>query len=160
MEVVRLPAAIPMEFSSKHLTKSEKENKQYAKASVTPRVRLKVPAAIRDNVNYYAIWKKVLKLYDGTELLNALDTDMLARYCIETDALNWMYNLRGEMNFCNSDPGNVELIAKIETRIEAKTKMLNQMALALYMTPRARAGAVPQKPDKDAGDDPNADMFD
>jgi len=57
------------------------------------------------------------------------------------------------------DKFGVDTMLKVETRIEAKTKMLNQMALALYMTPRARAGAVPNQPDKEPEDE-NRDMFD
>ena len=182
-----------------HWTKDQIEEKQKSKASVTPRIKLKVPRRIRDSVNLYTIWKRTLKLYDGTELLNALDTDLLARYCEETYALEEMIKLRGnrrnvsalldqsvdklqeiisdgsvkdeigEENFGEilkiveegMTSWGLETTLKLETRIEAKTKMLNQMALALYMTPRARAGAVPNQPDKEAKeDDPNAEMFD
>lgn len=193
-----MPAAIEADFSKKHLTKAEKEEKEKAKASVTPSVKLKVPDKIKNNVRFYNEWKNVLKFYKGTQLLNALDADMLARYCIEKCSMESMYELRdkkrnmtalldksidklreivedgsikdeiGEENFAKilniitigMDRFGVDTMLKIETRIEAKTKMLNQMALALYMTPRARAGAVPNQPDKEAKDDPNADMFD
>lgn len=155
MEVVKMPAAKDIKLLKGHWTNSEMEAKEKAKASVTPSVRLKVPALIKGDVNYYAEWKSILKLYKGTQLLNALDTDLLARYCIEKCSLENMYELRNRYGEIG-----IEDILKIETRIEAKTKMLNQMALALYMTPRARAGAIPQQPDKEAKDDPNADMFD
>jgi phage terminase small subunit len=151
-----MPAAIAVDFSKKHLTKEEKEKKKQDKASVTPSVKLKPPPIIQGNIAYLSRWKDVLKLYKGTDLLNALDTDLLARYCIEKYNLEDLYLERGN----DEVRGNIELRLKIETRIEAKTKMLNQMALALYMTPRARAGAVPNQPDKEAKDDPNADMFD
>ncbi|WP_407310951.1 hypothetical protein [Desulfosporosinus sp. SB140] len=193
-----MPAAIEADFSKKHLTKAEKEKKEKEKASVTPSVKLKVPDKIKNNVQFYNEWKNVLKFYKGTQLLNALDADMLARYCIEKCSMEGMYELRdrqrnvtalldesidklseivkdrsikdeiGQANFSRildiiaigMDRFGVDTMLKIETRIEAKTKMLNQMALALYMTPRARAGAVPNQPDKEAKDDPNADMFD
>lgn len=149
-----MPAAIEIDFSKKHLTKAEKDVKQKAKASVTPSVKLKVPEIIKNNIEFYAEWKRVLKLYKGTELLNALDTGMLERYCIEKCSLENMYRLRDRY-----DKTGIDDVLKIETRIEAKTKMLNQMALALYMTPRARAGAVPNQPDKEPEDE-NRDMFD
>lgn len=193
-----MPAPIEADFSKKHLTKAEKEEKEKAKASVTPSVKLKVPDEIKNNVQFYSEWKNVLKFYKGTQLLNALDTDLLTRYCIEKVSLEDMYGLRsrkhnmtalldesinklseiikdgsikddiGRSNISRildiieigMDRFGVDTMLKIETRIEAKTKMLNQMALALYMTPRARAGAVPNQPDKEAKDDPNADMFD
>lgn len=193
-----MPAPIEANFSKKHLTSKERSDKKQAKASVTPSIKLKVPRQIRDNVNLYRIWKQTLKLYDGTELLNALDTNLLARYCEETYARNRLLHLReqkqnmtvlldrsidklreivqdnaikdeiGEANFSSilgiisigMEKFNVDTVLKVETRIEAKTKMLNQMELSLYMNPRSRAGAVPQKPDKEASDDPNAEMFD
>ena len=192
-----MPAAIEIDFSKKHLTKAEKDVKQKAKASVTPSVKLRVPRIIRDNLDFYRIWKETIKLYNGTELLNALDTGMLTRYCIEKYSMESMYELRdkkqnvsalldksvkklaeiiednsiqneiGVENFgrileiisIGMDRFGVDTMLKVETRIEAKTKMLNQMALALYMTPRARAGAVPNQPDKEPEDE-NRDMFD
>ncbi len=193
-----MPAPIEAEFQKKHLTNEEKTTKKNAKASVTPSIKLKVPRSIRDDVNLYRIWKRTIKLYDGTELLNALDTNLLARYCEETLARDQLLDLRkqkqnitalldrsidklreivednsikdaiGEDNFSSilhiiaagMEKFGVDTMLKIETRIESKTKLLNQMELSLYMTPRARAGAVPQKPDKEAKDDPNAEMFD
>jgi hypothetical protein len=91
-----MPAAIEIDFSKKHLTKAEKDVKQKAKASVTPSVKLRVPETIKSNLNYYAKWKDVLKLYKGTELLNALDTGMLERYCIEKSSMENMYELRNK----------------------------------------------------------------
>jgi phage terminase small subunit len=157
--VTNLPAPINVEFSSKHLTKAEKDKKQKAKASVTPRVKLKPPNNIKNNVNYYRIWKETLKLYDGTDLLNALDTGMLERYCIEKYDIDLLYKVRNAW-YCDTDQlGWTDTLLKIEGRVESKTKTLNQMALALYMTPRARAGAIPNQPDKET-EDPNAKMFD
>ena len=191
-----MPAALPAAFSTSHNTKAETEAKQKAKASVTPSVKLKTPQIIKNNVNFYRIWRETLKQYSGTELLNALDVDMLTRYCIERHSLEDMYDMRDRKHNVTDlldqsidklseiiadgsivdeigsdnvsrildivaigmEKFGVDTMLKIETRIEAKTKMLNQMALALYMTPRARAGAVPNQPDKEPEDE-NADMF-
>lgn len=144
-----------LEFTDKHWTKEEKKKKEKAKASVTPSIKLKPPDLIKNNILNMKKWNSILKLYKGTDLLNALDTEMLARYCIESVNLENIYSWRN-----NSDVADdIELMLKVETRIEAKTKMLNQMALALYMTPRARAGAIPNQPDKETESDPNAEMF-
>lgn len=150
-----LPAAKDIKLLKGNWTKEQLEQKEKAKASVTPSVKLKAPAIIKENINYYRIWRETLKLYSGTELVNALDVDLLTRYCIEKYSLERMYELRNDEEIQD----DIGALLKIETRIEAKTKMLNQMALSLYMTPRARAGSVPNPPDKEAGDDPNADMF-
>lgn len=193
-----MPAAKDLQLLKGHWTKDQKDEKEKAKASVTPSIKMKVPKKIKDNLEYYKEWKKVLKHYNGTELLNALDTDILTRYCIEKCSLENMYKLRdkkrnvtalldksieqlseiiedrsiknqiGKENFgkileiisIGMAKFGVDTMLKIETRIEAKTKMLNQMALELYMAPRARAGVIPQKPDKEAKDDPNADPLD
>lgn len=149
-----------VDFTKKHWTKEEIEKKQKAKASVMPSVKLKPPAAVRDNVVYYAKWKDIVKLYKGTELLNALDTGLLARYCIESVKLQRLYDLRDDLYNGDSDDFSIDTLLKVETRIDSKTKMLNSMALSLYMTPRARAGAIPNQPDKMAkDDDSNGDMF-
>lgn len=209
-----MPAAKDMSLNRGHFTKNQIENREKMKASVTPSVSLKVPEIIKSNVCYMKLWKETLKLYKGTQLLNALDGDMLARYCIEKHNLMELYKERDayrktgyslayavkkpadktkdepaaeeaiswvEARYkfgAGISPENIEdqekeaendiritpeayldTLLRLETRIEAKTKLLNQMALALYMTPRARAGAVPRKPDKEPVDG-NADMFD
>ena len=213
-----MPAAKDMSLNRGHFTKNQIENKEKNKASVTPSVSLKVPEIIKSNICFMRLWKETLKLYKGTQLLNALDGDMLARYCIEKYNLQELYKEReayrktgyalayavkkpddkakkepdvGEAiswiearykfgaGISSPQGGNEEedtgkatdneikitpevyldTLLRLETRIEAKTKLLNQMALALYMTPRARAGAVPMKPDKEPVDG-NADMFD
>lgn len=151
-----MPAAKDLTLLKGNWTKEQKKAKEAEKASVTPSVKLKPPEIIKGNIAYLSRWKDVLKLYKGTNLLNALDADMIARYVIEKYNLEGLYQKRGDPDILN----NVELMLKVETRIEAKTKMLNQMALALYMTPRARAGAVPNEPDKEPKDDQNAEMFD
>jgi hypothetical protein len=149
-----MSAPIDVDFSKKHYTKQEKNKKNKAKTAATPKIKLKPPTIIKGNIAYLDRWKDILKLYSGTELLNALDADMLGRYVIEKYNLEKLYLMRDDGEVQN----NVELMLKVETRIEAKTKLLNQMALSLYMTPRARAGAVPKEPEKPE-DDPNAQMF-
>ncbi len=150
-----MPAPIDVDFQSKHLTNKEKNAKKNDKKAKTPSVKLRPPDIIRGRLDYLSRWKDVLKLYKGTELLNALDADMLARYVIEKYNLENLYLMREDPDVEN----NVELMLKVEARIEAKTKLLNQMALALYMTPRARAGAPVQQQENGAEDDPNAEMF-
>lgn len=155
-----MPAARDLKLLKGHFTNEQKEQKTKNKASTTPSVKLKAPRIIRDNLDYYRIWKDTLKLYRGTDLLNALDTGLLARYCVESAKLQSLYIVRDEYYTHPDTVGWTDTLLKIEGRIDSKTKMLNQMALSLYMTPRARAGAVPQKPDKEAQDDPNGEMFD
>jgi hypothetical protein len=151
-----MPAAKDITLLKGNWTKEQKAAKERAKASVTPSVKLKPPPIIKGNIAYLSRWKDIQKLYKGTNLLNALDADLLARYVIEKYNLENLYTLRDRPDVVE----DVELLLKVETRIEAKTKMLNQMALSLYMTPRARAGAIPNQPDKEVKeDDATAEMF-
>jgi hypothetical protein len=156
-----MPAALPLEMQKRHMTNADKLQKEKNKASVTPKVKLKVPRIIRENLNYYSIWKETMTLYKGTEILNALDAGQLSRYCIEVINLEKLYRMRDEWYDIKkiSKVARQNAIMALETRIEQKTKLINQMALSLYMTPRARAGAVPNKPDKEPEDE-NRDMFD
>ncbi len=177
-----MPAAKDMSLNRGHFTQEQIENREKSKASVTPSVKLQVPDVIKSNVSYMRVWKATLKLYKGTQLLNALDSDLLARYCIEKHNLQELYGERdayrktgyykaravdnlyeekdGAYNEIKITPETyLDTLLRLETRIEVKTKLLNQMAIALYMTPKARAGAVPMKPDKEPIDG-NADMFD
>jgi phage terminase small subunit len=161
-KVIVIGAAKDHKLLRGHFTKDQLAKKEKDKASVTPSIKLRVPAIIKNNIEYFKMWKSVIKLYSGTDLLNALDTDLLSRYCIEKCSLETTYRLRDKyykkLNEDYIDILGIDDLLKLETRIEVKTKMLNQMALALYMTPRARAGSIPNQPDKETVDD-YADMF-
>ena len=156
-----------LQFSKKHFTSKEKEAKAKAKASTTPSTPLQAPDLIKGNILYAKRWRSTMKLYAGTDLLNALDMDLLARYCIESVELERLIAIRED--YYNrlekarqeegEDPfGWSDTLKDINMRIDGKLKTLQSMALNLYMTPRARAGTVPIKADAPKAD-PGAEMF-
>lgn len=156
----------PLEFNRKHYTNAEKKAKETAKASTTPSAPLRAPELIKGNVRYAKRWRSTMRLYTGTDLLNALDVDLLARYCIESVELERLLEIREDyynrLEKARSEGkdqfGWSDTLKDINTRIDGKQKTLMSMMLNLYMSPRARAGAVPVKPDKPQ-EDPGAEMF-
>jgi hypothetical protein len=154
-----MPAAKDNNLLTGHWTKQQLEDKAKAKASVTPAIKLQPSSLIKSNTLYYARWKETLKLYTGTEILNALDIGLLERYIIECVELERLYAVREEHYADKECLEWVQLCLQINNRIDGKIKLLQTLALSLYMTPRARAGAVPNTPDKEPKDKLK-DLFD
>lgn len=154
-----MPAAKDSNLLKGHWTKEQLAEKKAAKASVTPAIKLQPSSLIKSNTLYYSRWKETLKLYTGTEILNALDVGLLERYIVEAVELERLYKVR-ENHYADIEIDRwIDLLLQINNRIDGKIKLLQTLALSLYMTPRARAGAVPNTPDKEPKD-PQKDLFD
>lgn len=78
-------AAKTSENMSKHLTKSERENREQAEAGVLPdrggKLALKKSAIVRSDKRANAYWNQILKQMKGLALLDDLDGTVLAGYC-------------------------------------------------------------------------------
>lgn len=108
-------------------------------------------------------------------IVSLLDVGLLIDYCIATQQLSEIDDLRGvAMNNQNNAQSNLEkldpaktdpktlaqltqavnwafdLILKLDARVDNKRKMLHTMRQSLYLTPRSRAGAQPteREPEK------------
>lgn len=67
----------------KHWTVAEVESRQAAQemAQRKSRVRLKPPAWLAENPEAMATWKEIVRKLKGIELLDNLDSELLAIYC-------------------------------------------------------------------------------
>lgn len=72
-----------LENTTKHWTNAEKERREKAEQGIRrENVRLTVPKRVKNDAAALAYWKVTLKRMQGLELLDDVDIDMLAGYCI------------------------------------------------------------------------------
>lgn len=93
-----------LENSSKHWTNAEKERREAAEKGLTrDRVRLIMPKRIKDDPTASAYWKTTLQRMKGLELLDNVDSDLLAGYCIACAQVEEMRAEYREMRSMTTD---------------------------------------------------------
>jgi len=71
--------------SKKHYTNSERNLRQEAETLLTRKIiKLRPPDTVKSNLIALKYWKETIKRMRGISLLDDLDTDMLAAYCIQS----------------------------------------------------------------------------
>lgn len=165
-----MPAKKPQGLHTRHSTKSEKEQRTAEEELLRSKRRLpQEPARLEGHARASAVWRRLLKEFDGleAEIITRLDMDLLLDYCIlaeqveELDELRsaayatWGVFMRAFEEVKGLDPleaskqaGKVadafEHIIKIDGRADRKRSLLLQLRQSMYLTPRARAGAAPK----------------
>lgn len=132
--------------SGKHWTKSEVESRQAAAENFRrggKRVVLRAPAWLNDPARI--VWKNTVKRLRGLELLDTLDTDLLAMYC---DAVA-KYQKVSEAPEMDSDAIKA---------LQAWSRLVLAYAEKLGLSPGGRARLAKKKAEKKADD--FADAFD
>ncbi len=72
-----------LENSSKHWTNAEKERREAAEKGLTrDKIRLVMPKRVKDDQAACAYWKATIQRIKGLELLDNVDSELLAGYCI------------------------------------------------------------------------------
>lgn len=150
----------------KHLTKAELAARQEAEAAVIPDrpARLKAPKSMSKDKTAKKYWSSILERMDGLDILDSLDSEILALYCTALSRRDAMQELYREMTAQaereKAEPdARLELLGKLDgllTKIHAHEKILLQYAGQLGLTPdararlaRKRAALVEHEPDGD-----------
>ncbi|MGA2504214.1 MAG: hypothetical protein ABSG01_09010 [Anaerolineales bacterium] len=135
---------------------------------------VKAPAELTGAISQ-AVWKETVSLYFTLDarIVSILDKGLLIDYCIASEqlaqidglrstamdnynkdqiTLNKIYNSKKQdidvkalLLLINSVNGAMDEIIKLDARVDAKRKMILAMRQSLYLTPRARAGAIPNE---------------
>lgn len=84
-----------IENTSKHWTKEERERREQAEQEMERRfVRLTEPKRVKEMPEAHEYWKNTIKRMKGITMLDNVDTDLLAGYCLaaaQADALRKEY---------------------------------------------------------------------
>ena len=145
-----MPAqAKPMENMTKNLTKAEREAREQAEAETLPsrpHVNLKAPAYVRNDKAAVKYWRQTIKRMEGIELLDDLDTEMLAVYCTMLSRRDSMNELCRKI-LTDAEAGSLDTDQRLESmekldrlmmKLQGQEKTILQYADKLGLTPSGR----------------------
>lgn len=134
----------------KHWTKDEVESRAQAEeqASRKTRVRMKPPDWLAENPEALRVWKEIIRKLKGIELLDNLDTELLAVYC---DAIVTYREFSKRLTNPARIPDDGEKPAPIDDLIkatQAQARIVATFADKLGLTPGGRARLAKKKAEK------------
>lgn len=184
-----MPARKPSSLNRRHETAAERQARADAESALTPESELPLnsPDQLSGHRFAQSVWRRMMRTFDELEgiITTKLDLDLLVDYCLmmeqaaELDqmrkeailALEILKLLRDqymkEKDYVSAEKAAaklapaMELVVKIDSRADRKRAELNKMRTYLYLTPRARAGANPEKKNNQEEElDPMAALLD
>lgn len=172
-----MPVRKPHGLNTRHDTKADKAARVEQESSMEPETSLPMnpPARLAKHEKASAAWRRLMRLYNEIEatVVTRLDMDLLVDYCIlmeqatELDQMRkssyeiWQQFEKERIRLLDEDDAagatkaavhaadTFELIVKLDSRGDRKRSLLLQMRQSLYLTPRARAGAAPEKKEQE-----------
>jgi phage terminase small subunit len=177
-----MPTKKPSGLIERHETAAETAARVAHEDALRPRHALRVspPARLKRHPTAAEVWRRLMRMYNEleAEIVTGLDQDILIDYCIlaeqvgELDQMrkaafeNWDAMKRAleslpqdtpikeEINMILKTNETFDYIVKLDSRADRKRTLLFQLRQSLYLTPRARAGAIPaQKPPEEPKDE-------
>lgn len=151
-----MPAnVVSIHNSRRHNTAAEREAAEFAEASLSrEKVSLKRPKIVKDDEVANRIWNTTIRRMKGISLLDDLDSDTLAQYCLiaaRLERLNLIYQEAVKFDAQNAPE-------KILIRMEAGERNLLSYAEKLGLTPAGRV-RLAKKRAEEKQIDPNADLY-
>ena len=171
-----MPARKPAGLRNRAETKAETAARIANEAALEPERGLSVqaPARLKDHQVAQATWRRMMRTYGELQatVVTRMDMDLLVDYCMLMEQIGEMDDLRkssvdiwamldkqrktlmeaGEVAeavlMAAKEADTFEMIVKLDSRADRKRSLLLQLRQSLYLTPRARAAAVPAKKEK------------
>lgn len=151
----------------KHLTKAEIEHRKKSEIKIGEK-KLKCPAFVRNNIEAYAKWKEITKIYKDIDFVSSGDIGLLARYCMTFSEYLKLLTQKTQIERFEADYERLlehfdpELLEGLDTffkmgpvmqldsAINKKMDMLIKMEDRLFLNPLAKVKNVPKKEEKKA----------
>jgi len=153
------------EKNPNRLTKAEIERRQKSEVKLGDQ-KLKCPGFVKADVNAYAKWKEIIKIYKDLDFVSSGDIGLLARYCMTFSEYLQLLEHRKRVGQFNADWSeyedrlpeeyidclnrymrlNVDL--QIDNAINKKMDQLVKMEDRLFLNPLAKVKNVPKKEPK------------
>lgn len=171
-----MPARKPAGLRNRAETKAEKAARIANEAALEPERGLSVqaPTRLKDHPVAQAAWRRLMRMYGELQatVVTRLDMDLLIDYCLLMEQVGELDEMRKaametwramqqawpKMVEDLSPRERLEAAAilqgiysnmiKLDGRVDRKRAFLLQLRQSLYLTPRARAAAVPEKKQK------------
>ena len=171
-----MPARKPAGLRNRAETKAETAARIANEAALEPErgLSIQAPTRLKNHPVAQAAWRRLMRMYGELQatVVTRLDMDLLIDYCIlmeqvgELDELRksamdtWRAMLAAWPEIVASMDAKKILevsallqatysdMIKLDGRVDRKRAFLLQLRQSLYLTPRARAAAVPEKKEK------------
>jgi len=171
-----MPARKPKDLNTRAETKAARARRADGETALTPRRPLTAvpPSQLTGDVARRT-WVEIVSIYLmlDARIISLLDMGLLLDFCeasqqlaemdaMRTDAITNYHNAQAARDKAN-DATDIKIFAmltnavnwafdnsvKLDARVDQKRKMLHTMRQSLYLTPRSRAGFIPEeKPPK------------
>lgn len=150
-----------LENMSKHLTKAEIDARGALESAAMPSRTPKKPKLIIQDKAAGKHWSRILKAMDGLEIIDVLDTDVLAIYCAKLsrrDELQAQYLVQREHYAANPDSTTLKLMVSISSELQSIERDLLAYASKLGLTPESRVRLAKRMAEQEEYD-PDGDLF-
>jgi phage terminase small subunit len=130
--------------------------------------KLRCPSFVKGDINAFAKWKEIVKIYKDIDFVSSGDTGLLARYCVTFGEYLRLCQTRNRIVGMDADWSKYEGIfpeefqdsiekllrsnadLQIENAINKKADMLIKMEDRLFLNPLSKVKNVPKKePEKE-----------
>jgi len=171
-----MPARKPAGLRNRAETKAETAARIANEAALEPErgLSLQAPTRLKDHPVAQAAWRRLMRMYGELQatVVTRMDMDLLVDYCILMEQVGELDELRKSAMdtwramqsawpeiMASGDAKKIFEISvllqatysdmiKLDGRVDRKRAFLLQLRQSLYLTPRARAAAVPEKKQK------------
>ncbi len=181
-----MPTRKPTALIERHETAAEFAVREGKDAALRPGRKLTAnpPAQLKGHKVAQKAWRRLMRLYGEleAEIVTRMDVDMLVDYCMLIEQVQELDDMRRsavkvwETLNCALDEfdGNAKDryklaihvgyalndVVKFDGRADRKRDLLFKLRQSLYITPRARAGSIPNQKKPEEPIDPLAQMLD
>ena len=147
----------------KHLTKAEIDARGAQEAAAMPSRMPRKPKLILKDKAAGKHWSRILRDMDGLEIIDVLDTDVLAIYCSKLsrrDELQAQYLILRERYASEPDSDNaiIKLMISISSEMQSIERDLLAYASKLGLTPESRVRLAKRMAEQEEYD-PDGDLF-
>lgn len=151
----------PISMATGHFTKAQIKFREQAEKSLHTGKVFKEHARVKSNPAAHAEFVRLKRLYKNIEYVDALDEQIINRYCLELAQVEPLEQLvekmKDSVDLCETTTQMSNLyksIAGVLKSLAAKKAMLLTMEDRLYLNPTARMKSIPKKPTKERESNP------
>lgn len=147
------PTALILSEKKSHRTKAEINARQKAETALYTGVHFKESQQVKDNIIAHSEFLRLKRLYGKVAYVDALDQNIINRYCLEVSAIN---NYQEQITRMNADLEMADqvadrlplydMIGKTYDRMNKSKALLLKYEDRLFLTPAGRIRAIPKTP--------------
>lgn len=153
------PTALILSEGKSHRTKAEISARQKAETALYTGVHFKESQQVKDNMIAHAEFLRLKRLYGKVSYVDALDQNIINRYCLEVAAIHGyeeqITRMKLDLDMVESAEDRMplyEMIGKTYDRMNRSKALLLKYEDRLFLTPAGRMRAIPKTPPEETND--------